>query len=113
MTQYMISFPSAAMQVSDDEFAAVAEAAHAVVDEAKAAGVLVYAGGLSEEVAPVRVSAERTVTNDTYPQTIDVDGGITIVDVPTREAAIEWAAKVAAACRCAQELREFAEDTIH
>ena len=28
-------------------------------------------------------------------------------EVPSREAALEWAAKLAAACRCAQEVREF------
>jgi hypothetical protein len=33
-----------------------------------------------------------------------------VLDVPSREAAIEWAAKLAKACRCAQELREFHYD---
>ena len=30
-----------------------------------------------------------------------------ILGLATREAAVEWAAKIAAACRCDQELREF------
>jgi hypothetical protein len=30
-----------------------------------------------------------------------------VVDVPSREAALEWAAKIAVACRCAQEVRVF------
>jgi len=33
-----------------------------------------------------------------------------LVEVPTREAALEWAAKIAVACRCAQEVREFGPD---
>ena len=40
------------------------------------------------------------------------NGGVAIVDVPTREAALEWAAKFAAACRCAQEVRSFGFDPL-
>ena len=51
-----------------------------------------------------------TVTDGPYPQTKELSGGFTVVDVPTREAALEWAAKIAVACRCAQEVREFGPD---
>ncbi|HET9115807.1 MAG TPA: hypothetical protein VFN33_06910 [Gaiellaceae bacterium] len=34
--------------------------------------------------------------------------GVTIIDVPSREDARRWAAKLAAANRCAQEVHEFA-----
>lgn len=37
-------------------------------------------------------------------------GGGIIVEVPTRKAALEWAAKNAAACRCAQDVRKFMFD---
>ena len=37
MAKYLISFPSAAMVVSDDEWEAVGRDAHAVIAEAKAA----------------------------------------------------------------------------
>jgi hypothetical protein len=30
-----------------------------------------------------------------------------VVDVPSREEALAWAAEIAVACRCAQEVREF------
>jgi hypothetical protein len=33
-----------------------------------------------------------------------------VVDVPAREEALEWAAKIAVACRCAQEVRELLPD---
>jgi hypothetical protein len=36
--------------------------------------------------------------------------GVTIIDVPSIEEALQWAAKIAAACRCAQEVREFGPD---
>ncbi len=35
---------------------------------------------------------------------------MTVVDVPSREVALAWAAKLAVACRCAQEVRELMPD---
>src|SRR5689334_1333190 len=61
MAKYLISFPSAAMVVPKDELAAVGRDAHAVIDEAKAAGIYVFGGGIDEDVPPVRVSADGTV----------------------------------------------------
>lgn len=110
MTSYMILFPSPAMQVPAEELPAVGEAARAVVREAKESGVLVFAGGLDEGVAPVLVAGDGTVTQGTYPQTREYSGGLTIVDVPTPEEAERWAAKIAVACRCSQEVRAFAYD---
>jgi len=113
MTRYLISFPSDAMDhIPDEDGPEVARAAHAVIDEAKEAGVYLFAGGLDENVEPVMVTGDGTVTVGTYPQTKELCGGVTIVDVPTREAALEWAAKIAAACRCAQEVREFMFDPL-
>jgi hypothetical protein len=111
MTRYLISFPSSAMRhIPAEEFPAVGEAAHAVVQEAMDAGVWVFGGGLAEDVEPVMVAGDGTVTAGTYPQTTQLDGGFTVVDVASREAALEWGAKIAAACRCAQEIREFMPD---
>jgi hypothetical protein len=108
MTHYLISFPSDAMShIPAEELGAVGDAARAVVQEAIAAGVLVFAGGLDEKVEPVMVAGDGTITAGTYPQTKEFDGGFAVVDTPTREAAVEWAARIGAACRCAQELREF------
>lgn len=110
MTKYLISFPQAAMAIADEDLAAVAEAAHAVIREAKQAGVYVFGGGIDTRVAPQRVAADGTVTNETYPHTKEFDGGFCVLELPSREAAVHWAAKLAAACRCAQELREFGYD---
>lgn len=110
MTKYLVSFPGEAMVVSDEDFQAVADAAHAVIEEAKAGGVYVFGGGINEDVAPVRVAADGAVTEGTYPGHTVPNGGYTILELPTREAAIEWAAKIAKACRCSQELREFLYD---
>ena len=88
----------------------VGEAARAVVQEAMDAGVWVFGGGLAEDVDPVMVAGDGTITAATYPQTKEFNGGFTVLDAPSREAALEWAARIAAACRCAQEIREFMPD---
>ena len=110
MTKYLISFPAPAMDVPPEDFAAVGEAARSVIREAKGAGVYVFGGGINEDIAPLMVAADGTVTNETYPQTRELDGGFCVLELPSRDAAIEWAAKIAKACRCSQELREFGYD---
>ena len=67
MAKYLISFPSAAMVVPDGEWEAVGRDAHAVIDEAKAAGVYVFGGGIDEDVPPVLVSADGTVARAAIP----------------------------------------------
>lgn len=110
MTKYLVSFPSDAMVVPEEDLQAVSEAAHAVVQEAKDAGVWVFGGGIDESVPPVMVDADGTVTERTYPQTSQLEGGYSVLELPSREAALAWAAKFAAACRCAQEVRAFGYD---
>jgi hypothetical protein len=107
MTRYLISFDRGAMDhIPDEEGPAVGEAAHAAVQEAKDAGVFVFAGGIHDEVSVV--TADGTVTDG--PDSKAYVGGMTIVEAPSREAAVEWAAKIAGACRCPQELREIMTD---
>jgi len=111
MTRYLISFPGGAMDhIPVGDFPAVGDAAHAVVREIKAAGAYVFSGGLNEEVGPVMVAADGSVSAGTYPQTKELSGGYTVIDVASRDEALEWAAKIATACRCAQEVREFMDD---
>jgi hypothetical protein len=105
MARYLISFPRAAMVVPDGEWGAVARDAHAVIDEAKAAGVYVFAGGIDEAVPPALVSADGAVAEGGYPWAPPLNGGFTVLELPSRAQAIAWAARIAKACRCAQELR--------
>jgi hypothetical protein len=107
MGRYLISFGAHAMDdIPDEEMPAVAKAAHAVVQEAVDAGVFVFAGGLENQKASI-VATDGTVTDGPYPEAI---GGAMLIDVPSREEALRWAAKIAVACRCAQEVREFGPD---
>ena len=95
------------MTFPDEDLPEVAKAARAVVQEAKDAGVLVFAGGLGDPREASVVATDGMVTDGPKLATKDFIGGFTVVDVPTRETALEWAAKIAVACRCAQEVRQF------
>jgi hypothetical protein len=107
MTRYLISFDAHAMDhIPREDMPAVDRAAHEVVEEAMRAGVWVFGGGLEWQTATV-VDADGAVAEGGYPEAI---GGLCVVDVPSREEALAWAAKTADACRCAQEVREFMPD---
>jgi hypothetical protein len=109
MTRYLISFDDGAMTFPEEELPDVAKAAHEVVQEAKNAGVWVFRGGLKGHEASV-VATDGTVTDGPYPESKQHLGGFAVVDVPSREESLEWAAKIAVACRCAQEVRELLPD---
>jgi hypothetical protein len=85
---------------------AVADAARAVAQEAMDTGVWVFGGGLENQKASI-VGTDGTITDGSYPEAV---AGFSVVDVPSREEALEWAAKIAVACRCAQDVREFMPD---
>jgi hypothetical protein len=107
MPRYLISFDAHAMDhIPAEDMPAVDRAAHEVVDEALKAGVWVFGGGLANQKASI-VATDGTTTDGTYPEAL---GGFCVVDVPSREDALAWAAKTAVACRCAQEVREFMPD---
>lgn len=110
MANYLISFPSEAMIVPSGELEAVGRDAHAVIEEAKAAGVYVFAGGIDEAVPPVLVSADGGNAEGGYPWAPTLNGGFTVLELPSRDEAVLWAARLAKACRCDQELRVFGFD---
>ncbi len=108
MPRYLISFDAHAMDhIPEEDMPAVAEASHAVVYEAMDAGAWVFGGGLEHQKATI-VATDGTVTDGPYPHAV---GGLCVVETPSREEALEWAAKIAVACRCAQEVREFMPDS--
>lgn len=109
MARYLISFDDGAMTFPDADLPEVDRAAHAVVDAAKAAGVWVTGAGVQGHELSI-VATDGTVTGGPDPARRGHIGGFAIVDVPSRDAALEWAARIAAACRCAQEVRELMDD---
>ena len=51
-----------------------------------------------------------STATDRYPWAPPLDGGFTLLELPSREEAITWDARIAKACRCDQELRVFGFD---
>ena len=109
MPRYLISFNDGDMTFPPEELPAVGEASHAVVREAKAAGVWIFGGGILSQRASI-VTTDGAVSDGPYPETKAVLGGFAIIEVSSREEALAWAGKFAAACRCAQEVREIGYD---
>ena len=81
-----------------------------VVLDMERAGVLVFAGGLVEDMelafSADGTSGEMLVTDGPYTEVTEYLGGITIIEVETIEEAREWAARVAEGCGWPQEVRE-------
>jgi hypothetical protein len=110
MARYLISFNDGAMDhIPVEDMADVGKASHAVVQEAVNAGVWVFGAGIERQRASV-VATDGTVTDGPYPETKEVIGGFSVVDVASREEALAWAAKIAVSCRCAPEVRELMPD---
>jgi hypothetical protein len=109
MTRYLISFDDGSMTFAEEDLPAVAEASHAVVREAKAAGVWIFGGGILSQQASI-VATDGSISDGPYPETKAVIGGFSIIEVPSRDEALMWAAKIASSCRCAQEVREIKYD---
>ena len=112
MTEYLIYFNQQWVGDHTEEwFRGRGPLAMAVVDEMKAAGVYVFAGGLEEEDDPVfsadATSGTLTFTDGPFVETKEFLGGLTVVDVADEEAARMWAGKIAEACGWPQEVRRF------
>jgi hypothetical protein len=112
MTEYLIYFNQQWVGDHTEEwFRGRGPLAMAVVDEMKAAGVYVFAGGLEEGVDKAfsadATSGTLTFTDGPFVETKEFLGGLTVVDVPDEDAARMWAGKVAEACGWPQEVRRF------
>ena len=109
MTQYIILFDDGDMVFPEEDLPDVARASQAVVREAREAGVWVFGAGL-EHQDPSVVATDGTVTDGPYPESKEHIGGFAVVDVASRQEALVWAAKIAVACRCAQQVFELLPD---
>jgi hypothetical protein len=84
MAKYLISFDDGWMVFPEEDLPAVADAAHAVIDEAKDAGVYVFTGGLHSSGEVSLVGPDGVVTDGPYPETKEFIGGVLVVEVPSR-----------------------------
>lgn len=110
MPRYLISFDDGSMDhIAPNELPAVSDDAHAVVRDAKAAGVWIFGAGVARQQATL-VAVDGRVTAGPQPETKAVVGGFAILEVRSRDEALAWAARFARSCRCVQEVRELLYD---
>ena len=112
MAEYLIYFNQQWVGDHTEEwFRGRGPLARAVVNEMKAAGVFVFAGGLEEDVDTAfsadATSGTLTFSDGPFVDTKEYLGGFAVVDVADDEAARFWAGKVAEACGWPQEVRRF------
>lgn len=112
MAEYLIYFNQQWVGDHPEEwFQGRVEPSTAVIKEMQAAGVLVYAGGLVEELdeafAADATSGEVLITDGPFTETKEWLGGLTIVDVDTEEEARHWGGRIAEGCGWPQEVRRF------
>ena len=81
--------------------------ARAVVENMKEAGVLVFAGGLVEEIEEAFGSDDQGVVGGPITTDGEFLGGMTIVEVASEEEAKQWGSKIGITCGWPQEIRKF------
>jgi hypothetical protein len=83
----------------------------AVLDDMKAAGAYVFAGGLEEDPDAAFVAdatlGKLAFTEGPYVRHHQFLGGFTVIEVADEPAAKRWAGKLAEACGWPQEVRRF------
>jgi hypothetical protein len=111
MTEYLIAFNDD--WVPDhtvEQLREKSKAGMALVAEMKAAGVLVFTGGL-DGAAPVfsvdASSGTPLFTDGPFIESKEHLGGFAVVDVADEEQARLWAGRIATACGWPQEVRRF------
>ena len=110
MPRYLISFDDGSMDhIPDEDWPSVGEESRKVVREAKAAGAWIFGGGVQRQRSTI-VATDGSITVGPVPETKAVIGGFSIIEVSSHEEALVWAARFAAGCRCAQEVREIMFD---
>ena len=111
MPEYLIAFNDEWVpHHTVEELRAKSKVLKPLVAEMKAAGVLIFTGGL-DGAAPVfsvdASSGTPLFTDGPFIETKEHLGGFAIVDVADEQAARLWAGKIAVACGWPQEVRPF------
>ena len=111
MTEYLIAFNDDWVpEHTDEELREKSRALRPLVEEMKAAGVLIFTGGLDHAAPVFSVDASNGMplfTDGPFVESKEHLGGFAVVDVADEEAARLWAGKIAVACGWPQEVRRF------
>jgi hypothetical protein len=111
MTEYLISFNDEWVpDYTSDQFRKIGAATKELREEMRAAGVLIFTGGL-DDAAPVfsvdASSGTPLFTDGPFMESKEHLGGFAVVDVPDEAAARLWAGRIATACAWPQEVHRF------
>jgi hypothetical protein len=111
MTEYLIAFNDEWVpDHTAGELREKSKTTRAPVAEMKAAGVLIFTGGLDDTGPVFSVDASSGTplfTDGPFIESKEHLGGFAVVDVADEEAARLWAGKIAVACGWPQEVRRF------
>jgi hypothetical protein len=112
MTQYLLAvhITEGEPAPSEEQMQQAYKAVDTYNEELKKAGAWVFAGGLepSQAASVVRAQGGQVMTTDgPFAETKEQLGGFWIIDVDSREAAMDWAARGSAACGAPVEVRPF------
>jgi leucyl-tRNA synthetase len=114
MKQYLLSVHDAPGETpSAEDIEQAYKAVDAFNGELQAHGAWVFAGGLfpADTATVVRVKDGEVLTTDgPFAETKEQLGGFWVIKAPDLDAALAWAAKGAAACRAAVEVRPFQDE---
>ena len=112
MAEYLIHFNQQWVGDHPEEwYLTRVEPSMAVVREMEDQGIVVFAGGLDEDLDTAAhadaTSGATVITDGPYAETKEYLGGLTIIDVPDDETARYWAGRIAEGCGWPQEVRRF------
>jgi hypothetical protein len=111
MTQYLVAIHHPDDFVSANEPAETRRDISALNIEMKKAGVIAFVGGLDSVKHAVSVrrksGGELLITDGPYLETKEHIGGFWVLEVKSRDDAVEWGRKAAIACRAPVEVRAF------
>jgi hypothetical protein len=111
MTQYLVAIHHPDDFKPFDEPAQTRADISALNREMQKAGVIVFVGGLdtvSEAVSVRRKGgSELLVTDGPYLETKEHIGGFWVLELSSKDDAVEWGRKAAIACRAPVEIRAF------
>ena len=111
MTEYLIAFNDE--WVPDhtiEELQEKSRALRPLLAEMRAAGVLIFTGGLDDSAPVFSVDASSGTplfSDGPFVETKEHIGGFAVVDVADEEQARLWAGKIAVACGWPQEVHRF------
>ncbi|HET6168378.1 MAG TPA: YciI family protein [Marmoricola sp.] len=117
MPEYLVAFQDEWVpELTDEELLERSRALRPLLSEMRAAGVLVFTGGLDTE-SPVfsvdATSGEPVFTDGPYVETKEHLGGFAVIDVPDEAAARQWAGRIAQACGWPQQVHRFRVPMVH